>query len=457
MIQLLIVLAGFLFVGLKIYLETAENAVSFRRPARATVLEIEIRRYLQQIVFFKKLNAEDQRIFIERVQHFLNEKDFQGMEGLTMTDEIRTIVSASAIQISFKLPMWKFPSFRMFRIYPESFYSNLFRKYLKGGAGKTGQIWFSLRDYREGFADAENGINLGLHEMAHAVIIEMQNGKLDHGFTHAYEVIEKIAKDRIPKIRSGAFTYMREYAGANEMEFIAVTTEYFFEQPEKLSAADRELYEAFSDLYRQNPIPATSTELKITPINYEEIEKEEKTKRNYRFANWHWSLTLALIGIFIAPFFLIWQSMYVALSFGSMWLVALAVFFASSLLLYKPIVKSGALGGTQFWLLHFFGMWPLVLSVFYLVNNHIPVWEHGEVHKVKSINWQNNSSAFVHFTDNAFSDDPNSRLVDAKYNDGVKPGDFVIVVTQFGPFGVPVYGKNILIHIPERGGSIWDE
>lgn len=447
MIQLLLVLTGFVFVGFKIYQETARNAVSFRRPMRAAVLDHEIKQYLQQIAFFKKLTAEDQRIFIERVQYFLQEKDFQGMEGLAMNNEIRTIVSASAVQISFKLPIWKFPSFWTFRIYPESFYSNLFRKYLKGGAGKTGQIWFSLRDYREGFADAENGINLGLHEMAHAVIIEMQNGNLDHEFTHAYEVIEKLAKDRIPKIRSGAFTYLREYAGTNEMEFIAVTSEYFFEQPEKLSAADRELYEAFSDLYRTNPVPAKSTNLSITPINYEEIEEEEKIKRNHRFSKWHWSLTLALLGIFIAPFFLAWQSMNVALSFGTMWLVAIGVFFASAIFLYKPIVKSGALGGTQFWLLHFFGMWPLVLSVFYLVNNHIPVWEQGEAHTVKSVYWETNTTAIVHFTDNAFANEKGARFVNAKNRHGLKSGDYVIVVTQFGPFGVPVYGDNRVVHV----------
>jgi Mlc titration factor MtfA (ptsG expression regulator) len=446
-IQFLLVLAGFVFVAFRIYKEAAETAVTFRKPVRTLVHDSEVRKHLQQIDFFRKLNAEDQRIFVERVQYFLKEKDYQGMDGQVITDEIRTIVAASAVQISFRLTMWKFPSFHTFRIYPESFYSNLFRKYLKGGAGRTGQIWFSLRDYRDGYAHPDNGINLGLHEMAHAVIIEMENGNLDDQFTNAYEVIEKLANNRIPKIRSGTFTYLRGYAGTNEMEFIAVTTEYFFEQPEKLSAADRELYEAFAQLYNQNPVPATSTDLKITAINYEELEKEV-VKRNYRFAKWHWSLTLALLGIFIAPFFLAGLSMNVALSFSSMWIVAVIVLFASSVFLYKPIVKSGALGVAQFWLLHTFGMWPLMLALFYLVNNFIPVWQQGDAHRVSKIYWDTRYKAVVSFSDGAYADDSNLRTVFVKEEKQLSVGDYVIVVTQYGPFGVPVYSKNIVVRVP---------
>ena len=450
MIQLLLVILGFTVFGITIYRDAAQNVVSFRRPERKTALDHEISQYLQQIAFYKTLNAEEQRTFIDRVKYFQREKDFQGMQGQVITDEIRTIVAASAVQLTFRLPMWEFPSYHTFRIYPESFYSNLFRKYLKGGAGRTGQIWFSLQDYRSGFADAENGINLGLHEMAHALIIEMENGNLDHEFTHAYEKIETIAKDRIPKIRNKSFTYLREYAGTNPMEFIAVTTEYFFEQPAKLSAADRELYEAFSDLYRIDSVPAKSASTVITPVDYEEIEKTEKIKRNYRFARWHWSLTLALIGIFIAPAFLAFQLQYVALSFGLKWVIAGIVLVISAAFLYKPIVKSGALGSTQFFLCHFVGLWPLVFAAVMLVNNLIPVWKQGEVHEIRKINWQNTAKAIVSFTDDAYAADEYMRVINGLTPGNLNVGDYVIVVHQYGLFGIPVYGDNLVVKVPPK-------
>jgi Mlc titration factor MtfA (ptsG expression regulator) len=448
-IQLLFALAAFTFVGLKLYKAFAKDFVSFRRPGGSSLSTMAIRPYLEPIPFFRKLSAQEQQIFLERVAYFLENKDFQGMEGLMITDEIRSVVAASAVQISFRLPVWKFPSFHLFRIYPERFYSNLFRRYLKGGAGHTGQIWFSLQDYREGFADPENGINLGLHEMAHAVIIEMKNGNLDHDFVHAYEDIEKLATDRIPKIRSKQFTYLREYAGTNEMEFIAVTTEYFFEQPEKLRNADEELYNAFCALYRTQPLPPRTTAQKITPLNYEEVEEVARKKRNYRFSRWHWSLTLVLIGIFFAPVVLIYQLQEVALSFGYAWLVAFTVFLLSAALLYKPIVKSGALGATQFWLCHFFGLWPLVLVLFFAVNNHLTVWEQGEIHRVEKVYWQTDHKAVVVFTDKAFPQEEKYREVTVDVARALKEGDYIVVVTQFGPLGVPVYGKNRVVN----GGS----
>lgn len=450
MIQLLFALATFTFVGLKLYKAFAKDFVSFRRPGGDSLAAQAICQHLEPIVFFKKLNAQDQEIFLERVAYFLENKDFQGMEGLRITDEIRTIVAASAVQITFRLPMWQFPSFYLFRIYPERFYSNIFRRYLKGGAGHTGQIWFSLADYRAGFAEPENGINLGLHEMAHAVIIEMKNGNLNHDFVHAYEDIEKIAKDRIPKIRSKQFTFLREYAGTNEMEFIAVTTEYFFEQPEKLRAADEKLYNAFCALYNTQPLPPRESALKITPLNYEEVEATEKKRRNYRFSRWHWSLTLVLIGIFFAPVVLIYLVQNVALSFGLSWLVAFIVFGISAALLYKPIVKSGALGPTQFWLCHFFGLWPLVLVLFYTVNNYIPVWEQGEVHQVRLVYWETDYKANVIFTDGAFGKEAKYREVVLETARKLKEGDYVVVVTQFGPLGVPVYGRNRVVNLSSK-------
>lgn len=275
--------------------------------------------------------------------------------------------------------------------------------------------------------------------MAHALIVEMQNGNLDHEFTTAYERVEQLALDRMPRIRNHTLTFLRDYAGTNHMEFIAVCTEHFFERADEFRSKDRELYDAFMWLYRQEPHTPPSV-LQIT-----NLPKEVKSSRNYRFARWHWSLTLALVGIFIAPGILLWQSQNVALPVGTKWIVALSVMFISAAILYKPIVNSGALGQTQFWLCHVVGLWPLLLSGFYLVNNYIPVWQQGEVHQVKTIRWETPTKARVNFTDEAFKDDKSYRTVKGVTRENFREGDFVVVVTQYGPFGVPVYGKNIVV------------
>lgn len=451
MLQLLFALAAFTVVGIRIYKEMSKDVVaySFRKQQRLGVAEMELFGYLKQISYFKTLNAEDQKLFAERVHYFLTHKDFQGMDGLTITDEIRAIVSASAVQLSFRLKEWRFPSFHMFRVYPEAFYSNIMRKYLKGGAGHTGQIWFSLKDYRKGFEVPEDGINLGLHEMAHALVIEMKNGNLDHDFTHAHDALEVIAKDRIPKIRNNQVEYLRDYAGTNEMEFVAVATEYFFEAPEALRRNDPELYAALSDLYRQELIPAAATTTnQPTPLFIADAKEEPaKRKRNYRHAKWHWSLTLALLGIFISPVFLIWHITQITLPGQIIAIICLGILLVSGFLLYAPIVKSKALGVTQFLLLHFFGLGPFVLSVVLVLNANIPAWNQGEAYTIQQLYWVNSEEAIVVLKGNAYNRDSDQRHLFVQNKDDVHIGDIVIIVHQYGIFGIPVHGKNLLVQM----------
>jgi MtfA peptidase len=438
-IQFLFALAAFIFVGYKVYSELIKDYVGWndKLPKKRSGTDMEVSGYLQQIKFYRDLSSPDKQKFVERVQYICNNKGFQGMEGLVMTDEIRTIVAASVVQIAFRLDKWKFPSYHTFRVYPESFYSGIFRKYLKGGAGNQGYIWFSLQHYREGYAEPENGINLGLHEMAHALIIEMENGNMPHEFVSAFSAIEKLAQDRIPKIKSGQFTFLRNYAATNKMEFIAVCTEYFFERADEFRREDRELYEAFMWLYKQEP---------HTPPSIRQITNlppQKKIEKNCRYARWHWSLTVALLGIFISPVLLIWQMHNVMLKGDALLLLCAGILVVSAFLLYKPIVKSSALNLTQFILIHIFGVGPFVLSLFFLLNNNIPVWQEGEAHKINKIYWETNYKAHVNFTDNTYSDDWEHRVIEVRNPRSIKEGDYVIVVTQYGPFGVPVYGINI--------------
>lgn len=439
MYQMFFVLLAFLVVGFKLYAELAKDILLFKKKKPQELpRDPQLHQYLQQIQFYKKLNLEDQQTFMQRVEYFRSNKHFVGMEGLVITDEIRAIVAASAVQIAFRLNMWEFPSYHTFRIYPESFYSSIFRKFLKGGAGYQGQVWFSLSDYRDGYADPENGINLGLHEMAHALIIEMENGNLDHEFVAAYETIEKLSMDRIPKINNKLFTFLRPYAGTNQMEFIAVSTEYFFERPDEFRQKDLELYDALMWLYKQEP---------HTPPSIREITNlppQRKVKPNYRFSSWHWSLTLVLLGIFIAPGILIWQFGRIQLDGSTLFTISSAVILGSAVLLYKPIVKSSALGVTQFVLCHIFGLGPFVLSVFLLLNNNIIIRQEAEYHTIESWSTSRNGTYIANPRDGALQHDSKLREIDSEQYQNLRKGDVLVVFTDYGLFGIPVHGRNLV-------------
>jgi Mlc titration factor MtfA (ptsG expression regulator) len=440
MIQFLLIAGAFVLVGIRMYNELVYDVIGpTQHPKWKRLSEMQMHGILKRVQFYSELSAADQRIFLERVIYVCENKLFIGMDGMLITDEVRVFVAASAVQVSFRLDNWKFPSFHTYRVYPESFYSSIFQKFLKGGAGKQGVIWFSYADYESGYADSTNGINLGLHEMAHALVIEMQNGNMDTDFANAYDKIEELSAERIPAIRSGAYTFLRAYAGTNLMEFIAVATEYFFERPLEFRTRDRELYDAVMWLYKQEPHTPPSV-LQIT-----NRPREEKTKKNYRYSKWHWSLTLVLLGIFVAPVIIIWQMSEILLDGQTLFVISSIVIGLSAILLYRPIVGSGALGTTQFLLCHTFGLGPFVLSAFLLLNTLVPIWEEGEAFRITSVQKMQDGRTIVSLENNAFQDNSKVRIVSDEQAAAISKGSMLIVTKQYGLFGMPATGDTYVI------------
>src|SRR5687768_16650239 len=69
--------------------------------------------------YYSRLNADDQHTFERRVQKFIDMKDFEGREGLVVTAEMRTLVAASAVQITFGFPSVYLHGFEKIILYPD--------------------------------------------------------------------------------------------------------------------------------------------------------------------------------------------------------------------------------------------------------------------------------------------------------------------------------------------------
>jgi hypothetical protein len=223
------------------------------------------------------------------------------------------------------------------------------------------------------------------------------------------------------------------------MEFIAVATEYFFERPLEFRTRDRELYDAVMWLYKQEPHTPPSV-LQIT-----NRPREEKTKKNYRYSKWHWSLTLVLLGIFVAPVIIIWQMSEILLDGQTLFVISSIVIGLSAILLYRPIVGSGALGTTQFLLCHTFGLGPFVLSAFLLLNTLVPIWEEGEAFRITSVQKMQDGRTIVSLENNAFQDNSKVRIVSDEQAAAISKGSMLIVTKQYGLFGMPATGDTYVI------------
>lgn len=348
-------------------------------PEPLRINDHELHQFLLTINYYRKLSMTGQSVFRGRIRQFVSKKIIIGVNHVKLPDIARAFIAASAVQLTFGLREWTLNHFHTIRIYPKEFYSRINEKYLKGGAGQNGVIWFSWKDYLAGYANQENGINLGLHEMGHALMIDMQNGGQSEEFNTAYERLVETERDLLPMVRSGSVAFLRKYAGTNISEFFAVSIEHFFEQPMEFKKMQPVLYTALCDLLQQDPAAGSHGTEPVElmgndpqPLVFESPDEIQKPKKNFRFARWHWSLSVLLTGIFISPVPLIFLCQVTLISGSVIFLIYLLLIAAGAFYFYPRIVQTQALDKNQFSLFILFGWGPVSLLLL-LALNLLPV------------------------------------------------------------------------------------
>ncbi|HEY4798249.1 MAG TPA: zinc-dependent peptidase [Bacteroidia bacterium] len=216
------------------------------------------------VQYFRNLTVAEKSRFIKRVKSFMDEKEFIGREKLVVTDEMRTMISASAVQITFGLEKYTFHHFSKIIIYPKPYYSRLTQKYHAGDVNLAGVIAFSWEDFEFGYKKQDDNYNVGLHEMAHALRFStIKPEEFDRFFTYYFDKWSAVAMDEFKRIRHHEHSVLREYAGTNINEFFAVCTEYFFESPGLILEKLPDLYKQMCILLNQNPLETNLSSVSV--------------------------------------------------------------------------------------------------------------------------------------------------------------------------------------------------
>ena len=210
--------------------------------------------YLRNFSFYMNLDEEDRKRFIIRLAEFMNSKDFVGQEGLGVTEEMRVLISASATQLLFGLDRYVLDHFITIKVYPGIFYSKLMNVHMKGGTTPGGTIMLSWKDFAQGYNDGKDKINLGLHELAHALKVEVEKGDdYSDSFLRSMQRWDNYTRPYMEKAGKGEIPFLRKYAGTNAQEFWAVCIEHFFEAPLEFREQLPEIYKYLCELLRQDP------------------------------------------------------------------------------------------------------------------------------------------------------------------------------------------------------------
>lgn len=207
----------------------------------------------EKFPYYRRLLPSQRAVFLFRLRQFMQEKEFSTRKDLPLTHEMKVLVSAAAVQVTFGLDNYLLDTFHRIIIYPEKYYSNITGAYHKGDVNLAGIIALSWKDFLEGYHNPTNNRNLGLHEMGHAVRFDAFTGKHDKFFTTYFVKWTRIARDEYEKVRNGSHPVFRDYAGSNMNEFLSVCIEHFFETPEEFKKDLPELYQATCILLNQDP------------------------------------------------------------------------------------------------------------------------------------------------------------------------------------------------------------
>jgi Mlc titration factor MtfA (ptsG expression regulator) len=228
-------------------------------PLRTYVLPVpqRYRDILQKYFpYYQNLSPAGKAKFELKVCNFIYGKTFIPRNIDEVTVEAKVLIAASAVQLTFGLPHVYLRHFNKILVYPNNYYSQITRRFHKGEVNpRFGLIVLSWQAFVNGYIDQTDSINVGLHEMAHA--LRLENMLRDKG--HQYldeEQLRKFDEWAIDLCRDEGQhnTFFRPYACVNPDEFFSVAIENFFERPADFERDLPQLYSILRKLLNQDPL-----------------------------------------------------------------------------------------------------------------------------------------------------------------------------------------------------------
>jgi Mlc titration factor MtfA (ptsG expression regulator) len=249
-------------------------AFYFRKPVRRwratrTPLPRSATDWLSEHVpLFQRLGPSARSRFETDIRIVLDEWIFEGVSGVEVDPTMKLGVAAGAALLLHGHPEWELPYRQSVLFYPDYFDAD----YLLGEEGEAefdgmahaqGPIILSSKALDQSWADADDGLNVVLHELAHLLDFETDFADgipslVDPRSAAAWQQLVRKEMRRIRRRRS----ILRGYGATNPSEFFAVAVESFYERPDLMERRHPELFTAMKALFNLDPrtgAPASPT------------------------------------------------------------------------------------------------------------------------------------------------------------------------------------------------------
>jgi MtfA peptidase len=208
---------------------------------------------VQHVAFYNRLNPPERTKFENRVHTFLLNVRMVGIET-EVTHLDRILIASGAIIPIFGFDSWHYSNLEVIEVHPDQFLIPNTQQYANGlvGWGKMeGKVKLSRKALVEGFYNNNDQKNVAIHEFVH--VLDMQDGKIDGKMAKVIQEIDlkpwlQIIHTKMKTIQAGNSS-IRDYASTSNAEFLAVISEFFFENPDKLEREHPDLYRMLDGFY----------------------------------------------------------------------------------------------------------------------------------------------------------------------------------------------------------------
>ena len=224
-----------------------------------------------RLPFLARLD-EAQRAELRRLcSLFLDRKQFHGVGGLEVTDDMALLIAAQACLPVLGLGLQLYDGFVGIVVHPDEVVAQRsvmdedgvvheYEESLTGEAMSGGPLMLAWADVRDAAEAADWGYNVVIHEFAH--VIDMAAEGLADGVPPLpdlasrerwIEVIDAAYEDFCALVDSGVDTVVDPYGAEAVEEFFAVAVEAFFVAPVPFRRESPAMYELLAGYFRQDP------------------------------------------------------------------------------------------------------------------------------------------------------------------------------------------------------------
>lgn len=207
--------------------------------------------------FYFDLNEEGKKRFDDKFRKFLSSVKITGANA-EVEDLDRVLIGAAAVIPTYYIPDWEYVNLREVLLYPGNFNTDFeqhgHERSISGmvGTGAMQNVMIVAKwDLRQGFINGKSSHNTAVHEFVH--LIDKMDGTLDGVPELLLErklvpKWQRLVELEMESIRHGQ-SDVDAYGATSPVEFFAVVSEYFFEQPELFRTKHPELNEMLTRIF----------------------------------------------------------------------------------------------------------------------------------------------------------------------------------------------------------------